>query len=136
ALATKLVPLGRTQRFENVSIVDFDTIKGRLTANLPNDPPASSLMELMQKTAQTTITPANLGLTAAQAPVAKFDKVIQFSPTGGVNVIEDTKRPARLPAYVQFALVPTRGGQTIANSPNFAAIRIDGVTGNVKTFRP
>lgn len=103
--------LKRPQEFENLRI---DRVDG-----LPAMPSAEDVM-----TSEISTFSHKVG-----ADTVIFDKVIQFSPQGGVRI-----KPTAISRWIQIGLQPMNGNT--ANMDNNAAVQIAGLTGQVRVFRP
>lgn len=124
-----LVSLAKLQRLEGVSLVPVDSIK----TYLPNVDMTFTSLDAATTTALTTFTARDLGFGPRNS-VGTFDLVIQFKPNGGANVVTDLSSQT-VPHYVAVGLVPS-AGQSATASANCSLIRVDGVTGFVRFYRP
>ncbi|SDU27641.1 prepilin-type N-terminal cleavage/methylation domain-containing protein [Verrucomicrobium sp. GAS474] len=125
-----LVSLSKLQCLEGVSLVPVDSIK----TYLPNVDMTFSSLDAATTTALTTFTAQDLGFGQGRNPVGTFDLVIQFKPNGGANVVTDLTGQT-VPHYVAVGLVPATGSSATV-SANCSLIRVDGVTGFVRFYRP
>jgi prepilin-type N-terminal cleavage/methylation domain-containing protein len=127
-----LLGVNRMQHFENVHMASVSQVSGFLT-NMDSN--ANNDLDLSTVTAATPFSGTNAGMTAKANPVDKFSNVIQFSPDGSANIITSLSSTPNIPSYIQIGLVPAHGNQA-ASATNCAGIQIDGITGNVRVFRP
>lgn len=116
-----LVAIDRPQKLEDCSI------EAALPAGNTLSLPAVSTQSFLT-TASTgpTFNYANARLGAADS---KFSYSVMFTPAGEARV------SAALPESVEMVLVPLKGG-TVADNAAASVIRVSGLTGRVKVYRP
>jgi prepilin-type N-terminal cleavage/methylation domain-containing protein len=72
---------------------------------------------------------------SAATPKYNFTKVIQFSPQGSANILQNTSPPTV--DWIEIGLQPIHGNAAASvSSSNISALQIDGMTGTVRTYRP
>jgi prepilin-type N-terminal cleavage/methylation domain-containing protein len=116
---TNLRPLSRLGRWENMHLADALPNMGGLSR-----PSVAAINRVANDAfaAQDTFTCAGL----------PFSKIIQFNPRGMASVQSNSASTAQ---WVEIGLVASHGG-TVVNSPNSAALVLDGITGRTKIYRP
>lgn len=109
---TQLVVRPRT--FNQVKLTDGSLFKSQVTG-LPADP-ASSLGA------------ASFAIKVPGSQTEVFTKAIQFTPSGEARIASS------MAAAVDLGLQPTRGHA--ANAQNVALVRVNGLTGQTRIYRP
>lgn len=114
-----LRPLTRLSRMENMHLADALPNSGGLSRPLVE---ANNRVANEAFVAQGTFTNAGV----------PFTKIIQFNPRGMATVQTDSPAAAQ---WIEIGLTASHG-DIVANSPNCAALVLDGVTGCTKIYRP
>lgn len=121
--ASDLVAIDRPQKLEDCSLESTLPGDSSLAAKLP---PVSSHSFLAGGSSGPTF---EYSLPSLPAGDSRFSHSIMFTPTGEARV------SAALPESVQFVVVPRKGG-TQVDGAAASVIRVSGLTGRVKVYRP
>ncbi len=138
---TPVVSLARPEVFDNLHIATAtDLTNGNLASR-----PASGTTGFIDL-GNVMSTGAGKSTVTFQWPLSgaakyTFDQVvIEFSPQGTARFQDQTTFSSMVPSYIELPLLPTHGttlptGTDFAKA-NEAALQIDGMTGEVQTYRP
>lgn len=121
--AADLVAIDRPQKLENCSIEADLPAENVLGSKLPS---TSSLSFLAGAGTGPTFDYSSPRLPSADT---KFSHSVMFTPAGEARV------SAALPESVQMVMVPLKGG-TVVDNAAASVIRVSGLTGRVKVYRP
>lgn len=124
--ANRLQPIGKVRTLNGIHLTDLGAPAGsggeRTLSRRPG--PDSNASRISSESADKTDFPFTLSNVT-------FYKTIRFNPLGesNINSADSIRRVA------EIGIVPTRGTQVLASSPNTAAVQVAGITGEVEVYR-
>lgn len=132
-----LVPLGKIRKFEGVHLVDLSPLPIPAEGEMARRKVINPKFHLGND-ASVSATPFSLP-TGESHNLMTFDRVIQFDPRGAASLVLSDKE-----SYVdcfELGLQKQRGSGVPksleeSNLKEIMAIQIDGITGNIQSYRP
>jgi len=121
--------ISRLQRFDNSHIDDATPDN---SGNMVRPTPSATLSGQNQNNLPISFVwpPGGSGKTTT------FSKVIEFDPQGVARFQQDNNTN-NIQNWIEIPLQPSKGNTgPAANEKNAAVLQVDGITGNVQTFRP
>ncbi len=139
--STPVIPIARLQIFNNLHIANATDLTN---GNMATRPPSSTMGFVDLGSVMNTGT--GKSMVTFQWPLSgsaqyTFDQVvIEFSPEGTARFQSQPTVTSTVPSYLEVPLLPTHGttlptGEALLRA-NEAALQIDGMTGEVQTYRP
>jgi prepilin-type N-terminal cleavage/methylation domain-containing protein len=121
--------ISRLQRFDNTHIDDGTPDN---SGNMARPTPSATLSGQNQNNLPISFT-WPLG---GSGSTTTFSKVIEFDPQG-VARFQQGSNTNNIQNWIEIPLQPSKGSAGVAaNEKNAAVLQVDGITGNVRTFRP
>jgi prepilin-type N-terminal cleavage/methylation domain-containing protein len=125
---SNVIAVSKAMTYDNVHLaVPGETAVGGMAGR----PSGETVMQLGAVTTSASFTWPPPGGTAHT-----FVKVIEFDPRGVARLQTRVPFDASIGDYTEIFLIPAKGNVPLLNSPNQAAVQIDGVTGVTRLYRP
>jgi hypothetical protein len=132
--ATKLSQIGKLTKIENIHLWTHTDNPSGIGSTFDTRPNAASTYCIGDSSPANSATPFQYPV-GNPAPSAQYTflKAVQFSPSGQVQINNNSNSPQRV---AEIAVEPTYGAGAPASIPaNVAAIQINGFAGDVSIYR-
>jgi prepilin-type N-terminal cleavage/methylation domain-containing protein len=139
-----LTPISRLLYFQNIHLIDLGAPPAAGAMNRPAPAfqiGATAGLPTMSAQASTAASYSTMNWPpGATSPTYKFYYVIQFTPDGAARIQQQTNG-SQIASYIEIGVQPANGTNVPAlpanaNTGNYAALQIDGVTGAIHIYRP
>jgi hypothetical protein len=133
-LSSNVVVIAKPQIFDNVHVaIATDLVNGATMTDRPSGPIVTDLGS------SGTVARTIFSWPLSGTPKNTFTKVIEFDPQGVARIQSGNSYDSSISSYIEIPLVPAHGTEvasTAAQMADQAAIQVDGVTGDVRIYRP